>query len=71
MDDQADLSLCWMHRSFCWLCHAAAQMFSLLQAKSQGSTSSNVKQMFNLVFDKAVDKEKRIQVRYFISFSKT
>ena len=22
--DQADLSLRWVHRSFCWFCHAAA-----------------------------------------------
>ena len=27
-DAQADLSLCWAHRSFCWLCHAAAHFFS-------------------------------------------
>ena len=25
-DDQADLSLRWMHRSFCWFCHDAAQI---------------------------------------------
>ena len=25
-DVQADLSLCWMHMSFCWFCHAAAQI---------------------------------------------
>ena len=23
---QADLSLCWVHRSFCWFCHAQALM---------------------------------------------
>ena len=23
---QADLSLCWAHRSFCWFCHVAAQI---------------------------------------------
>ena len=26
VDAQADLSLCWAHRSFCWFCHEAAQM---------------------------------------------
>ena len=26
-DAQADLSLCWAHVSFCWFCHAEAQMF--------------------------------------------
>ena len=26
-DAQADLSLRWTHRSFCWFCHAAAQIF--------------------------------------------
>ena len=25
-DAQADLSLCWVHRSFCWFCHEAAQI---------------------------------------------
>ena len=25
-DAQADLSLCWVHKSFCWCCHAAAQL---------------------------------------------
>ena len=25
VDAQADLSLCWAHRSFCWFDHAAAQ----------------------------------------------
>ena len=25
-DVQADLSLRWVHRSFCWFCHAAAQL---------------------------------------------
>ena len=24
-DAQADLNLCWVHKSFCWFCHAAAQ----------------------------------------------
>ena len=27
-DAQADLSLCWVHMSFCWFCHAAAQSSS-------------------------------------------
>ena len=27
--DQADLSLCWVHRSFCWLCHAVAHVISM------------------------------------------
>ena len=26
VDAQADLSLCWVHRSFCWFCHAPAQL---------------------------------------------
>ena len=25
-DAQSDLSLHWVHRSFCWFCHAAAHM---------------------------------------------
>ena len=25
-DAQADLSLCWAHRSFCWFCHEVAQI---------------------------------------------
>ena len=25
-DAQADMSLCWVHWSFCWFCHAAAHM---------------------------------------------
>ena len=25
-DAQADLSLCWMHRSFCWFCHEVAHL---------------------------------------------
>ena len=27
---QADLSLCWAHRSFCWFCHEAAHLLLLL-----------------------------------------
>ena len=26
-DAQADLSLCWVHNSFCWFCHGAAQIW--------------------------------------------
>ena len=26
MDAQSDMSLCWVHISFCWFCHASAQM---------------------------------------------
>ena len=29
-DAQADLNLCWAHRSFCWFCHAAAYIFLLV-----------------------------------------
>ena len=29
MDGHADLSLCWVHRSFCWFCHALAHLFML------------------------------------------
>ena len=29
VDAQADLSLCWAHRSFCWFCHEAAQILSI------------------------------------------
>ena len=29
-DAQADLSLRWTHRSFCWLCHEAAHIFSTM-----------------------------------------
>ena len=28
---QADLSLCWVHWSFCWFCHAAAETFDFGQ----------------------------------------
>ena len=28
VDAHADLSLRWVHMSFCWLCHALAQMFN-------------------------------------------
>ena len=31
---QADLSLCWAHRSFCWFCHAAAH-FKIVQFSSE------------------------------------
>ena len=27
VDAQADLSLCWVHRSSCWFCHALAQLY--------------------------------------------
>ena len=29
-DAQADLSLCWVHMSFCWFCHTQAQMLNSL-----------------------------------------
>ena len=28
-DAQADLTLCWAHSSFCWFCHAVAQLWRL------------------------------------------
>ena len=31
-DSQADLSLCWAHRSFCWFCHGAAHFMSVIKA---------------------------------------
>ena len=30
VDVQADLSLRWVHRSFCWFCHAAAHIISVI-----------------------------------------
>ena len=31
VDAQADLSLCWAQRSFCWFCHEAAQLLLCAQ----------------------------------------
>ena len=31
-DSQADLSLRWAHRSFCWFCHGAAHFMSVIKA---------------------------------------
>ena len=40
VDAQADLSLCWTQRSFCWFCHAAAQI---------GFQSKHIREAFWLV----------------------
>ena len=40
VDAQADLSLHWAHRSFCWFCHASAQMVSM-NTCGEGSTISS------------------------------
>ena len=39
--DQADLSLCWVHRSFCWFCHVAAHMLSLILYLGTGVLHGN------------------------------
>ena len=37
---QADLSLRWVHKSFCWLCHAATQMSQLTGKRTVASHDS-------------------------------
>ena len=32
-DAQADLNLCWAHRSFCWFCRAMAQLLTILHTR--------------------------------------
>ena len=39
-DAQADMSLHWAHRSFCWFCHASAQMVSVNTCGEGGTISS-------------------------------
>ena len=34
-DAQADLNLCWVHRSFCWFCHTAAHMWNLQKVQTK------------------------------------
>ena len=41
-DAQADLSLRWVHRSFCWSCHAVAQLLKMLQVASLISQLSDL-----------------------------
>ena len=43
VDAQADLSLRWTHRSFCWFCHAAAHI------EKDGKSSQNYHQMSHLM----------------------
>ena len=38
-DAQADLSLCWTHRSYCWFCHAVAQVTA--HHKTSGKMGAN------------------------------
>ena len=47
VDAQADLSLCWAHRSFCWFCCAMAHLFC---AYSKGSGKTTWMQMLAWVF---------------------
>ena len=44
-DAQADLSLCWAHRSFCWFCHEVAQFSctKLLTEKLWGNNQCSFK----------------------------
>ena len=37
---QADLSLCWAHRSFCWFCHALAHFLTSTTITIQSCPSS-------------------------------
>ena len=52
-DAQADLSLHWAHRSFCWFCHAVAQISTSLLfvlIKTTASVKCKVKTT-NFVFN--------------------
>ena len=39
-DVQADLSLCWAHRSFCWFCHGSSHLVQRRGSLSEASSSS-------------------------------
>ena len=41
-DVQADLSLCWAHRSFCWFCNVTAHMYCLGHPVSPGEPGCNI-----------------------------
>ena len=42
MDVQADLSLCWLHKSYCRFCHTLAQFVSLLVAEDREKESLKI-----------------------------
>ena len=41
-DTQADLSLRWVHKSFCWFCHAATHFFALIGTTPSAAIFFNV-----------------------------
>ena len=48
-DAQADLSLCWVHRPFCWFCHEAAQMTTKILIIQVSVDFLRVVQYYNMV----------------------
>ena len=54
-DDQADLSLCWMHMPCCWFCHVAAHLYcSQITVNPQitefyKTVTENLSQIFGLL----------------------
>ena len=40
VDVQADLSLRWAHKSFCWFCHASSQMVSMNTCREESTIFS-------------------------------
>ena len=58
VDAQADPNLHWAHRSFCWFCHASAQMVSM-NTCGEGSTISsfaNRNKLYPIILNNALLK---------------
>ena len=45
-DAQADLSLCWAHRSCCWFCHAVAHLLFIIRIVCLGRTKFTIGNKF-------------------------
>ena len=48
VDSQADLSLRWAHKPFCWFCHEKAQIFSVLPGKCTGASISQIQNAIDI-----------------------
>ena len=58
-DSQADLSLRWAHRSFCWFCHGTAYFMSVIKA------TKSIIHVYHVQRTRAVSKKYRLCVRFF------
>ena len=67
VDAQADLSLCWAHRSFCWFCHAVALFVLEIKLLSGCGHCKKMKPEYEEAADLLEDNDVRFQIIFYNS----